>query len=222
MKCNYVILRSKGTRRGQRAGWQRATKQANLTWTHPDRTLCRAGGDPSASHPSPRADQGLHDHLQHVRVRFSAKDPNATRWEDRAPSAPRSWPPTATLSGGLRQNWRGEVGNFGRARGAGPGPGGTWFAAGRGPLDTPTGGGGRAPIRPEENFATALYLLMEWCVKSPRTDGVADDRTRWPKRRWGWPSCGLTMRSAWKYGVPPHRPMALFRRGRPTPRALPD
>jgi len=29
--------------------------------------------------------------------------------------------------------------------------------------------------------------LMEWCVKSPRTDGVADDRTRWPKRRWGWP-----------------------------------
>ncbi len=44
----------------------------------------------------------------------------------------------------------------------------------------PTGGGGRAPIRPEENFATAVYFLMEWCVKSPRTDGVADDRTRWP------------------------------------------
>ena len=44
----------------------------------------------------------------------------------------------------------------------------------------PTGGGGRAPIRPEENCATALYFLMEWCVKSPRTDGVADDRTRWP------------------------------------------
>jgi hypothetical protein len=76
-------------------------------------------------------------------------------------------------------------GFVGRARGAGPGPGGTWFAGGRGPPDSPTGGGGRAPIRPEENFATALYFLMEWCVKSPRTDGVADDRTRWRRRRWG-------------------------------------
>jgi hypothetical protein len=78
-----------------------------------------------------------------------------------------------------------KTGLCGRARGAGPGPGGTWFAAGRGPPDRPTGGGGRAPIRPEENFATALYFLMEWCVKSPRTDGVADDRTRWRRRRWG-------------------------------------
>ncbi len=89
-----------------------------------------------------------------------------------------------------------KTGVVGRARGAGPGPGGTWFVrdpgtgsrtgtVGRGPRDRPTGGGGRAPIRPEENFATALYFLMEWCVKSPRTDGVADDRTRWPKHRWG-------------------------------------
>jgi hypothetical protein len=49
----------------------------------------------------------------------------------------------------------------------------------------PTGGGGRAPSRPEENFATAICFLMEWCVKSLRTDGLADDRTRWPKRRRG-------------------------------------
>jgi len=44
----------------------------------------------------------------------------------------------------------------------------------------PTGGGGRDPSRPKENFATAPSFLMKWCVKSPRTDGVADDRTRWP------------------------------------------
>ena len=52
--------------------------------------------------------------------------------------------------------------------------------------DRPRGGGGRAPIRPEENFATAFPPPdgMGWCVKSPRTDGVADDRTRWPKHRW--------------------------------------
>ncbi len=49
----------------------------------------------------------------------------------------------------------------------------------------PTGGGGRAPSRPEENFATAICFLMEWCVKSLRTDGQADDRTRWQKRRRG-------------------------------------
>ncbi len=49
----------------------------------------------------------------------------------------------------------------------------------------PTGGGGWAPSRPEENFATAICFLMEWCVKSLRTDGLADDRTRWPKRRRG-------------------------------------
>ncbi len=180
-----------------------------------------------------------------------------------APSAPRSGPPAATLSGGLRPGSLrlhapckearhgsrlgfpgrrlprgpaapGNVGRgtqvlpknkfprrriagvFRRARGAGPGPGGTWFAAGRGPLDRPTGGGGRAPIRPEENFATALYFLMGWCVKSPRTDGVADDRTRWPKRRWGWPSCCSTIRSA---TTPSHEgsgqpsPPSLVRRG---------
>src|SRR3989304_5206323 len=129
-----------------------------------------------------------------------------------APSAPRSGPPAATLpppppppppprpppprhsrqcpSGPAGAASASTTGVCGRARGDGPGPGGTWFVrdpgtGGRRPLDRPTGGGGRAPIRPEENFATALYLLMEWCVKSPRTDGVADDRTRWPKRRWG-------------------------------------
>jgi len=164
--------------------------------------------------------------------------PRSPRSEVRrtAPLAPRSGPPAATLSGGLRpgslrvhdpckQDGHGsrlgfpgrrlprdpaasanvardlqvlpkQDGSLGRARGAGPGPGGTWFVrdpgmgsrtgtVGRGPLDRPTGGGGRAPIRPEENFATALYFLMGWCVKSPRTDGVADDRTRWPKRRQG-------------------------------------
>ncbi len=57
---------------------------------------------------------------------------------------------------------RGESGVFGRARGAGPGPGGTWFAGGRGPaagaqrrwgwpsfspLD-PCGAEGPAPARP--------------------------------------------------------------------------
>ena len=135
-----------------------------------------------------------------------------------APSAPRSGPPAATLSGGLRpgslrvhdpckQEGHGSrlgfpgrrrprvpaaPGNvardlqvlprqaeFGRARGAGPGPGGTWFAGGRGPA------------------AEA-------------------------ERRWGWPSCCPTIRSARKDEVAPDRPMELFRRERPTPRALPD
>jgi len=71
------------------------------------------------------------------------------------------------------------TGVCGRARGAGPGPGGTWFAAGRGPA------------------AGA-------------------------QRRWGWPSCCSTICSARKYEVSSDRPMELFRRGRPTPRALPD
>jgi hypothetical protein len=97
----------------------------------------------------------------------------------------RGAPPLPAMSLGAcrcclsKQNTRAEVGNFGRARGAGPGPGGTWFAGGRGPA------------------AGA-------------------------ERRWGWPSCCPTIRAARKYGVPPDRPMELFRRGRPAPRALPD
>ena len=95
----------------------------------------------------------------------------------------RGAPPLPPMSLGAcwrcvrKQNSRAGVGNLGRARGAGPGPGGTWFAAGRGPA------------------AGA-------------------------KRRWGWPSCCPTIRSARKYRVPPDQPMELFRRGRPTPRAL--
>jgi len=53
-----------------------------------------------------RDEAGLHDHLQKVRVRFLAKDPNVTRGEGpgerkygkHARSAPRSQPPAATLS----------------------------------------------------------------------------------------------------------------------------
>ncbi len=96
----------------------------------------------------------------------------------------RGTPPLPPMSLGAcrrclrKQNSRGGVGDFGRARGAGPGPGGTWFAAGRGPA------------------AGA-------------------------KRRWGWPSCCHTIRRARKYEVSPDQPMELFRRGRPTPRALP-
>jgi len=71
------------------------------------------------------------------------------------------------------------TGVCGRARGAGPGPGRTWFAGGRGPA------------------AGA-------------------------QRRWGWPSCCHTIRSARKYEVAPDRPVESFRRGRPSPRALPD
>src|SRR3972149_377891 len=56
------------------------------------------------------------------------------------------------------------------------GPAGAFAVAG----PWPTGGGGRDPSRPKENFATAPSFLMKRCVKSPRTDGVADDRTRWP------------------------------------------
>ena len=35
-----------------------------------------------------------------------------------------------------------------------------------------------APIRPQENFATDSSFLNEMGVNSPRTDGLADDRTR--------------------------------------------
>src|SRR3972149_3657110 len=63
-----------------------------------------------------------------------------------------------------------------RSRQCRSGPAGAVAVAG----PWPTGGGGRDPSRPKENFATAPSFLMKWCVKSPRTDGVADDRTRWP------------------------------------------
>jgi hypothetical protein len=80
---------------------------------------------------------------------------------------------------GRKQDSQGESDSFGRARGAGPGPGGTWFAAGRGPA------------------AGA-------------------------KRRWGWPSCRHTIYATRKCEVARNRPVQLFRRGSPTPQALPD
>jgi hypothetical protein len=76
-----------------------------------------------------------------------------------------------------KQDSRGQAGDFERARGAGPGPGGTWFAGPKafGP-ERSAGGGGRPAAR--------------------------------------------ETRAARKHRVPPDQPVELFRRGRPTFRAL--
>ncbi|MFQ5804432.1 MAG: hypothetical protein ACE5JQ_16200, partial [Candidatus Methylomirabilales bacterium] len=112
---------------------------------------CRLAAPPSSRHPSPSGALPL-------RVR----DPGAGSW-------------TGTVG---RPAWRHPL--AGRAKGAGPGPGGTLVCV------RPGGTSHRSEVE------------------------VGDGR---PAAR--------ANRPARKYGVPPDRPMELFRRGSPTPRVLP-
>ena len=146
--------------------------------------LASAGKKSNAFGPSLRASRGDPER------RLTAWVPPCSRSLQRSPAriAPRFPRPSPAegprrfrqcRSGPTGAASASTTGVCGRARGAGPGPGGTWFAGGRGPA------------------AGA-------------------------QRRRGWPSCCLMTRPARKYRVPPEQPMELFRRERPTPRALPD
>jgi hypothetical protein len=83
-----------------------------------------------------------------------------------------------------------KTGGCGRARGAWPGPGGTWVAGprswGRGGSDPAAEANGwRQAGRPaaRRRISRPLVSFRIMSVKSPRTAGLPGDRTRWPKRR---------------------------------------